>query len=169
MDHILRYFIHSFVNLHTPPIAYCSSSILPTTLQAGLLRVLPSSHIPTEVLHAACNSRACIAFLFIMYFELIKEHNFCNSSRKISAAFIFSCVQKYRIVNYWYSKIFPVYAMRTYCGNLNMTPLILNLSTERNWVVSLSTRLLCLRYPLNRRVVGPQRWSGPCGQSLAPV
>jgi len=91
MDHILRYFIHSFANLHTSLIAYCS--IVPSTLQTGLSRVLPSSHVATEVLHAAGNSRACKAFLFVMYFDLIKEHHFYNSGLKISAAFIFSCVQ----------------------------------------------------------------------------
>jgi hypothetical protein len=68
-------------------------SIVPFTLHAGLSRVLASSHIATEVLHAACNFRTYNAFLFIKYFDLVREHNVYNSCLKISPAFIFSFVQ----------------------------------------------------------------------------
>lgn len=67
--------------------------LVPSNLQAVFSRVLPSSHVSTEVLHAVFNSRRCCGFRFTMSFDLIKGHTFYNSCLKISAAFIFSCVQ----------------------------------------------------------------------------
>jgi hypothetical protein len=47
---------------------------------------------------------------------------------------------------------------------------ILYLGTRRRWVVSFTPRPLCPRYPLDRRLSGPQSWSGRCGvDTKSPV
>jgi hypothetical protein len=58
------------------------------------------------------------------------------------------------------------HAMKTYCGSGGIGPLILDIGTRR-WVVSFTPRPLYSkgknpRYPLDRRLGGPQSRSG-CG------
>jgi hypothetical protein len=60
-----------------------------------------------------------------------------------------------------------VYAMKAYRGSRGIPPFILILGT-RSYVVNFTPRLLYPwkepRYPLYRRVGGPQRRSGRCGE-----
>jgi len=56
------------------------------------------------------------------------------------------------------------HAMKTYFGNGGIATLILNLGTRWSWVISFTPRLLFLRYPLVRRLSGPQSHSAPDGE-----
>jgi hypothetical protein len=65
--------------------------------------------------------------------------------------------------------------MKTYLGNGGIAPRILNLGTRWKWVVSFNPRPLYRqgkerRYPLDRRLDGPQSRSGRGGeQNKYPV
>jgi hypothetical protein len=60
-------------------------------------------------------------------------------------------------------------AMKTYLGIGDIAPGILDLGTRWRWVVSFTSRPLYPQgkrpwYQLDRRVGGPQNWSGPGGE-----
>jgi hypothetical protein len=52
------------------------------------------------------------------------------------------------------------HAMHTYWGNGRIAPLILGLGNRWRWVVSFALRGKSPRYPLDRRLRGPQSRSG---------
>jgi hypothetical protein len=59
--------------------------------------------------------------------------------------------------------------MKTYCMSSSVAPRILNLGTWWEWVVRFTLRPLYPRekgpqYPLDRRLGGPQSWSGRGGE-----
>jgi hypothetical protein len=49
-------------------------------------------------------------------------------------------------------------------GDWRYSSTILNLGNRWRWVVSFTPWPLYLRHPLDRRLGGPQRWSGCCGE-----
>jgi hypothetical protein len=54
------------------------------------------------------------------------------------------------------SKLALIHAIKAYRGNGGIYPLILDLWSRRKWLVSVTPWPLYLRYPLNRRLGGPQ-------------
>jgi hypothetical protein len=50
----------------------------------------------------------------------------------------------------------PIPAMKAYNGKGGRAPLTLNLGARWRLVVNVMSLLLCHRYPLNRRLVGPR-------------
>jgi hypothetical protein len=87
--------------------------------------------------------------------------------------FIFKSLRndKKRVLSYGTSKFVAVsklHVMKTFCGSGSIAARILYLGTRWRWVVSFTPRPLYPRYPLDRRLGAPQRWSWRGGEEKNP-
>jgi hypothetical protein len=96
-----------------------------------------------------------ISFSFIILITFGEAHKILSSNCASSTSFPL-CLTKH-------------HAMKTYWGSGGVAPRILNLGARWRWVVSFMTHTLYVRrnnprYPLDRRLCGPQSRSGRGGE-----